>query len=567
MWSVESPCLNIAVSRLKSTDNNHFAVWVLQAPLPTGLLHHDTNWPVSLYQTWLSWQEIFSPQSVLPILPSLPGTSEGLSTPEITITSFPANLGYSSRLMQQLGLELWQWLFDNAIQNSLNQSKGVAIGQNQPLRLRLDIRDPDLIGLPWEIMQESGKPAIALNPHILFSRTTSDVEPLSKDYQPEDDLSILMVLGDNRQLGDELELEKEAAILKEKLESNYYKQQQKNQLNSVPVKCKVDTLLQPNPEELIANLERGDYNIFFYAGHGQPAPDGGLLLLKPNVTISGVELAQILVRCKVTLAVFNSCWGAQPMQENTGVDTISGLVPRSSLAEVLLHHGVPAVLAMRDLISDGEALSFIQAFTEALMERNAVDRAVSMARQHLLTLYKFNQPAWTLPVLYMHPEFNGQLLKSLDEITTELPQKTNFSHQQSTAYLRLINLSEDNKDDVNNTKSSQEAEIVRNSSNIWPINAGFAKVGRSKENDIVIGERWVSQKHAEIFWRNVNKDGDPAYFLKDFSRWGTLIWRANGWDRIHHQEVVLLSGTKLKFGSSHGQAFEFIINSNAKNSP
>jgi hypothetical protein len=48
-------------------------------------------------------------------------------------------------------------------------------------------------------------------------------------------------------------------------------------------------------------------------------------------------------------------------------------------------------------------------------------------------------------------------------------------------------------------------------------------------------------------------------FFYHFSRYGTLILRPDGWQKIHHQEVPLQSGIQLKFGSSHGQTLEFII--------
>ena len=89
--------------------------------------------------------------------------------------------------------------------------------------------------------------------------------------------------------------------------------------------------------------------------YGVPAPDGGMLFLQADRAMNGTELAQVLTRSRVKLAVFNACWGAQPDQQGHQA------IPRSSLAEVLLHHGVPAVLAMRDSIADQEALSFIQA--------------------------------------------------------------------------------------------------------------------------------------------------------------------------------------------------------------
>ena len=113
-------------------------------------------------------------------------------------------------------------------------------------------------------------------------------------------------------------------------------------------------------------------------------------------------------------------------------------IARSSLAEVLIHHGVPAVLGMRDSIADREALSFIQTFAQALASRMSVDRAVAVARQQLLTLYKFNQPAWTLPVLYMHPEFDGQLTEPVDDLKTDLPlnSSTWLGRLPSSAYLR-----------------------------------------------------------------------------------------------------------------------------------
>lgn len=96
------------------------------------------------------------------------------------------------------------------------------------------------------------------------------------------------------------------------------------------------------------------------------------------------------------------------------------------------------------------------------------------------------------------------------------------------------------------------------------------RVGRRQENDLVIQEQWVSQQHAEIICRDTlaAQEAGPTYFLRDFSRYGTLILRpdnqqgkdsVNGWQRIHHQEVPLQSGIQLKFGSSHGQTLEFVI--------
>lgn len=545
MSESETPCLTLAIARLCGQLNNHsplpeehFATWVLQAPSPGGYAHHDCIWPESLTQSWLKWQEMFKLRG-LPHVPFVHNVSQQpQNPPEEPDPSTNGQMPISSRLMQEMGIKLWQWLFDGSLKNSFAQSQGFAIGQNKPLRLRLEIRDPNLIPLPWEIMQPLlGLPAVSLSPQILLSRTTSDVYPL-QPLPTDQALNILVVLGK-----DTLTRCSSSAALKLQQEASALTQILKNHPSGVavrenytpPVPCYVHTLVQPTPEELINVLETKNYNVLFYGGHGAPGPDGGLLFLG-DATLNGTELAQVLVRCQVKLAVFNACWSAQPDTENQQARE------RSSLAEVLIHHGVPAVVGMQDSIADREALTFIQAFAQALAERMPIDRAVAVARQQLLTIYKFNQPAWTLPVLYMHPQFDGALLKPIGELITTLPNPVPRWIGQSIPEASLRLLEENGR--------------------CWLIRGNRLRVGRSPDNDMVIEQTEVSRKHAEIFYRdiNLNEYAQPTYFLRDNSSFGTFILRDNCWEKVHHQEVPLQSGVRLKFGSTENQTLEFIIN-------
>ncbi|MBD2018191.1 CHAT domain-containing protein [Microcoleus sp. FACHB-53] len=553
----ENPCLSLAIARLSTAGEENFAIWVLNAPYPGGYVLHQTTWSPLMTQTWLAWQEMFSLRG-LPHVPLIHHASQSARTlsPNSDIGATGQTTSYSSRLMQRLGIDLWAWLFEGPICNTLAQSQGIAIGQNKPLRLRLEIRDPDFIPLPWEIMQPmTGKQAISLSQQLLFSRTTSDVDLLKPFTRSNQALNILLVLGQDVQRLSRsttgLQLEQEAAALANVLKACGQPNPSSEKFVA-PVACNVETLLQPTPAELIDALEKGAFNILFYAGHGEPGPDGGLLFLRSDALINGTELAQVLVRTQVTLAVFNACWGAQPDQ--VGSQTI----PRSSLAEVLIHHGVPAVLGMRDSIADQEALTFIQTLAQALATRMPIDQAVAVARQQLLTIYKFNQPAWSLPVLYMHPQFEGELIKPIEEGITELPSMTPswVGIPVPVAYLRSLG----------------------STTQVWRIRGGLMRVGRRQENDLVIQEQWVSQHHAEIICRDDFHESEarPTYFLRDFSRYGTLILAPDyvnpgvnqvlggrdgvrGWQKIHHQEVPLQSGIQLKFGSSQGQTLEFVI--------
>ncbi|MGB7248216.1 MAG: CHAT domain-containing protein [Phormidesmis sp.] len=556
-------CLWLAVDNLLE-QRDRFAIWVLRAPHPSGHVHYDCQWSPQLAHAWQSWQSIFSLRG-LPQVPHIPSAyipqfvlEDIAEMPDDPATGQPAS--YSSRYMQHLGVSLWEWLFSGPVKSSFERAQGIAIGQAQPLRLRLEIRDPELIALPWEIMQPKlGSRALSLNRRILLSRTSSDVDQLAP-VTLDKSLKILLVIGkdtpgetdgeaarqsasaaasdshrspaggNSRDTDDGiLQLGQEAVLLKKILE-------QSSDLSMRPTaRRRVDVLLQPSAADLSRALESGAYNVFFYSGHGMPGPDGGLLFLS-DASLSGTELAQVLVRAQVRLAVFNTCWGAQPEQ------TQQRALPRSSLAEVLLHHGLPAVVAMRDSIADEEAISFIQVFTQALAERKPVDEAVAIARQHLLTLYHFNQPAWTLPVLYMHPDFDGALLYS--EETTQINTHTAFVPRRQQAVLR----------DLDDPQK------------VWPIYSDILRIGRKPDaNDLVIADAWVSSSHAEIFHRRIasrHSEGEleTAYFLRDNSRYGTFYLQDGSWRGVHRREITLLPGTQIRFGSqSDGQCLEFVL--------
>ncbi len=518
------PSLNLAIARLVHTGTDNFAIWVVNAPYPSGYVLHDCLWSSELDRAWLEWQQMFAGHSRLDILPT--NQSKDSSPPPLNSLSTASGqkTSYSSRLMQYMGVNLWRWVFEGEILGSLERSRGMAMGQHTRLRFRLEIRDPDLIAVPWEIMQrEPGQPAMSLSQHLLFSRTTSQVEPLASS-RTDQALNILLVLGED----EKLQLEQEATILQETLSGG--NSVGSNSAGYAP--CMVNTLVKPTPQQLIAELETKAYNVFFYAGHGLPGPDGGFLFLQNDMTFNGMELAQALTRSNVKLAVFNACWGAQPAASKNKA------IAYSSLAEVLIRQGVPAVLGMRDEITDEESHSFIQTFALALRTRKPIDEAVAEGRKRLLTIYHFNQPAWTLPVLYLHPHFNGELLKSFEEGATEIP--TTFIPGSTNVSLRSLQAG----------------------GKTWLLQPVVTRIGRFKENDIVIRERSVSKRHAEILCRN-SIDGDTqvrTYYLQDLSTYGTTwILRSGGWEQIYRREVPLESGMHLKFGSTKSQTWEFRI--------
>lgn len=502
------PSYQVVCDRLtQSQREHHFVIWAAMAPFVRGYETEDVLWDDQLSRLWLAWQELFTAwqQPHHPVA--------GLTLMPLALMPDP-QLSMGGRLMQELGVGLWRWLFQGAIAAGLARAEGVALGKTMPLRVRLDVRDPNLLPLPWEIMQpELGKQAIAVNPQVLFSRTIGDVAPLHLGQTPRE-LHILLVLGTPEQGQTSLDLAGEA----KKLQELWQRQ--------TDGKVWGDVLIQPTAATLSATLAQKPYQLFCYSGHGEPGADGGQIYLQADLALNGTELAQILIQQGIRCAVFNSCWGAKSMQHQHQA------IASSSLAEVLIHHGVPAVVAMRDPISDGEALAFISSLTQALCSYQPVDAAVAIARQTLLAQFKFNSPAWTLPILYMHPEFDGQILSNLSSIT-ELP--TQLPQAIPSAAVTLRSCLPPHRQ--------------------WIFHHKLIRIGRRSENDVAIEEQWVSKEHAEIIHR------EDGYFLRDRSRFGTLLAPPHQpWQTIHQAEIQLTHNSQIRFGSEQGETFTFLIN-------
>ncbi|NJM46129.1 MAG: CHAT domain-containing protein, partial [Alkalinema sp. RU_4_3] len=155
----------------------------------------------------------------------------------------------------------------------------------------------------------------------------------------------------------------------------------------------------------------GHYDILHYAGHSNLGMSGGDLYLVSDRTgltevLSGDDLAGLLANNGVHMAVFNSCRGVQAANASDRVNEIG------SLADALLKRGVPAVLAMAERIPDDVALNLSRLFYRNLKQRLPVDLSLNRARQGLLSSYGSDQLYWALPILYLHPEFDGFLQKT-----------------------------------------------------------------------------------------------------------------------------------------------------------
>ncbi len=343
--------------------------------------------------------------------PNPPGTPSGQATSGLGATE-----GAMSNLVS-LGQQLYSGLFQGRLRDSWMTAQGIAQHRGEALRFRLGLKGSHLPCLPWEVMNggvnegfQVATRHLTTGVDVLFSRYLADAGfggamPYLAVPKPEKTVTVLMAIAaptDQQQL----KLKQEAYHLQEelRLKANVLQSAIADRLPDI----RVTILEQPGREELAQALEQGQYNMFHFAGHSDLGSAGGQLYLVNrqtglSETLSGNDLAGLLLNNNIQMAVFNSCRGAYT------ATAASQAQDGNTLTEALVNRGIPAVLAMAEQIPDDVALSLTRLFYRNLKQDYPVDLSLNRARQGLLSAYSSDQLYWALPTLYMHPDFDGYL--------------------------------------------------------------------------------------------------------------------------------------------------------------
>ncbi|NWF60314.1 MAG: CHAT domain-containing protein [Fischerella sp.] len=303
-----------------------------------------------------------------------------------------------------LGQQFYNALFQGTLRDSWMTAQGIAQNRQQVLRLRLGLKDTRLARLPWEVMHAGDRP-VATGPYIAFSRYQSGIGGTSRLPSAmsmpleEDGIKVLMVIASPTDQVRLHLLAEEAEKLRDLL----------NIQSPHGTGIELSVLEQPGREELTQALEQGRYHVLHYSGHSNVGPNGGEIYLVSSrtgltETLTGDDLAGLLVNNNIQMAVFNSCLGAYAATSDENEET-----GERNLTESLVKRGIRSVLAMSERIPDQVALTLTQFFYHNLSQGYPVDMCVSRVRQGLITTYGSHQMYWALPILYLHPEFDGFL--------------------------------------------------------------------------------------------------------------------------------------------------------------
>ena len=378
------------------------------------LAEAQVTWPV---ESWLRKAETLfeDPLENLLTPPTLDESTESLQ----------GNRQSQNPAWIQLGQSLYQHLFQGRIRDSWLAAQGVAQNRRQTLRLRLGFKDSRLQRLPWELLYGDDRP-LATGVDVSLCRYyqtlgTTDLTTIPVLPHKNEPVNVLVVISapDDQE---RLSLRQEVETLIEDLRSR-----QGHPLNlSAPnnqgpqaIELNLTILEQPSRPDLAHALEQGQFQILHYAGHSDVSETGGELYLVNRQTgltdwLSGEDLAGLLVNNGIRLAVFNSCRGAY-----TATDDAEAGWREQNLVQALVNRGVPGVIAMAERIPDDVAVTFTRLLYRNLQRGHAIDLCLSRVRQGLISAYRSDQPFWMLPILYLHPDFDGDLYPRLPELSAD----------------------------------------------------------------------------------------------------------------------------------------------------
>ncbi len=290
------------------------------------------------------------------------------------------------------GERLFAWLLaDDRLQQAWVEIRGQS--PLRRIRLRLDAAAPELHTLPWELLRDTGP---GLTPQTLaadaatpFSRYLAgqwrSPSPILK--RP---LKLLVALANPDNLSDynlaALDLKAERDVLESAISASELTDEQLTV-----------TFLEPpvTLSALEAKLRQG-YHLLHFVGHGmfdKEQEQAVLFLADRNNQVDlvgGADFAEMLSRQgEILRFVFlASCQTAT----RSAVDLFRGFAPQLVIA------GVPAVMAMQDLVGVDTAREFAGTFYRQLLRHGQVDVASNEARSAVLTA---KLSGVSIPVLFM----------------------------------------------------------------------------------------------------------------------------------------------------------------------
>jgi CHAT domain-containing protein len=289
---------------------------------------------------------------------------------------------------EEFGGLLFKALFAGPVNDSFRAALAAARQNGEGLRLRFALTaSPELAGLPWELLYDPEARYFLTKWNLTSVVRYPDSGDPPKPLAVAPPIRILVVLSnphDDRY--DRLDVEQEWSRLQKAVRAR-------------PDSAQLTRLERATVTALRQELQTGRHHVLHFVGHGsfEESRDQSTLILEDEEgradAVKATELGELLRNAStLRLVVLNCCEGGH-----------AGLAdPFAGAAQMLIHQGVPAVVAMQFEISDDASIAFTEEFYRVLALGDPVDVALTQARVALRSV-RFALE-WATPVLYMRSD-------------------------------------------------------------------------------------------------------------------------------------------------------------------
>lgn len=279
------------------------------------------------------------------------------------------------------GRALFECLFPEPIRHLWERSEAT-LGEQELLRLRLDIRAPELAALPWESIHD-GSYHLALSlrhPVVRFFFDRPEVFP--KEIRAP--LNILLLVSTPNDVPPLPAVEEELRLTCESLE----------ELKAAGKFGRLEVMRGASLRKLQTELRKRPYHVLHYIGHGEFAGDAGHLVLEDERgaadMVSAHGLSYFLRDTPIRLLFLNACRTAIPSMSRAPL----------GVAQAALAAGVPAVIAMQDIVRDDLAARFAREFYQALADGSPLEACVAEGRRAVFADLDTDGTDWAIPTLF-----------------------------------------------------------------------------------------------------------------------------------------------------------------------
>lgn len=283
--------------------------------------------------------------------------------------------------MIEFGSQLFDTLFQGDVRRLYDEAR---TRQRNRLDLVLTSMIPWIAEKPWEFAFDHGRNSFLATEEIHFIRNVLTNVPADHIALTDGPLRILVVSAQPVGFG-RLSIDQEVTVIQRGFEP----------LVDAGL-AEIDTLARATPSQIHGRLSTGNYQIVHFIGHGvynEERGEGSLIFVNEDgneYPLGERSVREIFRGRGLSLVFLNSCESGRGGRAdfNKGV------------AQSLVSHGLPALVANQYSVLDSSATSFAQHFYWSLAQGMSLGQAAREARIAVNYLLHGEPIDWAIPVLY-----------------------------------------------------------------------------------------------------------------------------------------------------------------------